>query len=155
VNISTPPNPTSNTTNPTNPTHPDPTKQVNLALLIDGIPERFHPKSFRSIINFNTNVWASRLPKFTPHLRGPAVGVFPAHQSVQDSWFPPNSSDVGSGGRSCRELRENARQERLSEDARGSLLVSHHCRCAEELPCGRAEAIVEDCVQRGEIPFED
>jgi hypothetical protein len=129
---------------------------VNLALLVDGMPERFHPKSFRSVINFNTNVWASRLPKFLPHLRGAPVGVIPLHASVRDGWFPPdNWTELGSGGRSCHELRATAARERLDEAARASLLVSHHCRCGAEAPCAQAEAVADDCARRGEIPFED
>lgn len=133
---------------------------VNLALVVDGMPERFHPKSFRSVISFNTNVWASRLPRFVPYLRGPPVGVLPAEQSVRDSWFPrrnnsASGADYGSGGRLCHQLRRSAKQDRLDEPARASLLVSHHCRCDAELPCKAAEAIADDCARRGEIPFED
>jgi hypothetical protein len=37
-------------------------------LILDGVPERIHPKSFRSSFEVNTNVWASREPRFTPYL---------------------------------------------------------------------------------------
>jgi hypothetical protein len=126
-------------------------------LIVDGIPERFHPKSFRSVINFNTNVWATRLPRFAPHVRGPPVGVLPADASVRDSWFPPRgrASDVAVGGRSCAGLRDAAKKEGMDEAARAALLVSHHCRCSDELPCRRAEDIADECARRGEIPFED
>ncbi|GBG00148.1 hypothetical protein Rsub_12839 [Raphidocelis subcapitata] len=129
---------------------------VNLALLVDGMPERFHPKSFRSVINFNTNVWASRLERFLPHLRGAPVGVIPLGASLREGWFPPpNWTELGSGGRSCAELRATAARERLDDAGRASLLVSHHCRCGEEAPCPEAEAIADGCARRGEIPFED
>jgi hypothetical protein len=129
---------------------------ANLGLVVDGMPERFHPKSFRSVININTNVWASRLPAFLPHLKGPGVGILPADASVKDSWFPPpNTTDIGSGGRACSELLASAKRDGLDERARGSLLVSHHCRCDDAAPCRKAEAVADDCARRGEIPFED
>jgi hypothetical protein len=130
---------------------------VSQRLVIDGIPERYHPKSFRSVINFNTNVWATRLARFAPHLQGPTVGVLPARASVRDSWFPPpeEESDLGSGGRSCSELQKSAARDNLTEADRASLLVSHHCRCAADAPCKAAEAAIEECARRGEIPFED
>jgi hypothetical protein len=37
-------------------------------LILDGVPERLHPKSFRSTFEINTNVWASREPRFMPYL---------------------------------------------------------------------------------------
>jgi hypothetical protein len=37
-------------------------------LILDGVPERIHPKSFRSTFEVNTNVWASREPRFIPYL---------------------------------------------------------------------------------------
>jgi hypothetical protein len=127
--------------------------QMNL--VVDGIPERWHPKSFRSVINFNTNLWASRDPKHIATLKGPPVGVFPANQSVTDSWFGPAGSDLAAGGRSCELLRESVRAEKMEEAARATLLVSHHCRCEAAWPCAKAEAVADECAKKGEVPFED
>jgi hypothetical protein len=126
-------------------------------LIVDGMPERFHPKSFRGVISFNTNVWASRLARLTPHLRGPPVGMLPADVSVTDSWFYPKDreSDMAIGGRSCEGLRATAKADKMAEKERAALLVSHHCRCAPELPCRKAEETADQCARAGEIPFED
>lgn len=127
----------------------------NHALIVDGMPERFHPKSFRAVININTNVWATRDAALARHLRGPPVGIIPANQSLRAGWFPPPGSDLGSGGRSCEGLRRQAAAEKLDARQRASLLVSHHCRCAPDAPCAEQEALADACARRGAIPFDD
>ncbi|KAI8471235.1 MAG: hypothetical protein J3K34DRAFT_458460 [Monoraphidium minutum] len=130
---------------------------VTLGLIVDGIPERLHPKSFRATISFNTNIWASRAPRFKPYLSGPPVGVLPADVSLRDSWFPPPDRrlDMAIGGRSCEGLRDTAKTENMPEAERAALLVPHHCRCAPELPCKAAEDAADACARSGEIPWED
>ena len=100
----------------------------SLRLINDGIPERCHPKSFRSIIAINTNIWASRDPAFKPYLQGPPVGVFPTKRKLSDSWFVPEWQDMGQGGRGCKSLREAAKAKNMSEKERAALLISHRCR---------------------------
>jgi hypothetical protein len=41
----------------------------SLKLLGEGVPERLHPKSFRSSFETNTNIWASRQPELWPYLQ--------------------------------------------------------------------------------------
>lgn len=130
---------------------------IRSALIVDGMPERFHPKSFRSVISFNTNIWASRNARLARHLAGPPVGIIPLDVPMNASWFPPadRPSDLAVGGRSCQGLRDDARKQGLSEDDRASLLVPHHCRCGEQLPCKKAEDVADECARRGETPFQD
>jgi hypothetical protein len=64
-----------------------------------------------------------------PHQQGPPVGVFPAERKLTDSWFVPEWSDKGMGGRSCKQLREvAASQPDLTQRGRASMLISHRCR---------------------------
>jgi hypothetical protein len=53
---------------------------ITYNLILDGVPERMHPKSFRSAFEINTNVWASREPRFMPYLE---VREFPAVGALQ------------------------------------------------------------------------
>lgn len=78
-------------------------------------------------------------------------------QSLRDSWFPRHNTthDYGSGGRYCSLMRAGAKEDKLDEPSRASLLVSHHCRCDPKLPCKAAEDIADACAARGEIPFEE
>ncbi|KAF6258050.1 hypothetical protein COO60DRAFT_1701519 [Scenedesmus sp. NREL 46B-D3] len=124
-------------------------------LILDGVPERIHPKSFRSAFEINTNVWASREARFMPYLEGPAIGAFPAERKLTDSWFIPEWSDHGMGGRSCRNLQQVAADEAMPPAARASLLVSHRCRCGSQKPCEKEEKIADHCAQAGRTPFPD
>uniref|UniRef100_A0A383VNT6 Methyltransferase FkbM domain-containing protein n=1 Tax=Tetradesmus obliquus TaxID=3088 RepID=A0A383VNT6_TETOB len=124
-------------------------------LILDGVPERLHPKSFRSAFEINTNVWASREPRFTPYLEGPAVGAFPAERKLTDSWFIPEWSDAAMGGRSCKNLQQVAADEAMPPPARASLLVSHRCRCGSQKPCEKEEKLADACAQSGRTPFSD
>eukprot|EP00775_Hariotina_reticulata_P012528 gene12528-12661_t len=104
-------------------------EMVSFKLIGEGVPERLHPKSFRSSFEVNTNIWATLQPEYRPYVQGPPVGVFSAERKLADSWFVPEWSDKGMGGRSCKELREvAASQPDLTPRGRASMLISHRCR---------------------------
>lgn len=44
-------------------------EMMSLQLIGDGLPERLHPKSFRSSFEVDTNIWASRDARFIPYLQ--------------------------------------------------------------------------------------
>jgi hypothetical protein len=51
----------------------DPCREMlSYGLISEGIPERMHPKSFRSTFETHTHVWATRQPRYTPYVK---VGV--------------------------------------------------------------------------------
>jgi len=130
-------------------------EMLSLHLINDGIPERCHPKSFRSVIAINTNIWASRDPAFKPYLQGPPVGVFPSKRKLSDSWFVPEWQDQGQGGRNCKSLREAAEAKKMSERERAALLISHRCRCGPDQPCQKEEEIADACAQSRRTPFDE
>lgn len=57
--------------------------------------------------------------------QGPAVGVFPPERKLTQSWFIPEWSDAGMGGRSCRNLQEVAVNEKMTAKGRAAFLVRH------------------------------
>lgn len=135
-------------------------------LLGQGVPERLHPKSLRATFEVATSIWASRQPRFVPHLQGPPVGIFPPSRPLSESWFIPEFSDVGMGGRTCTNLREVAAAEGLSHAARASFLIANRCRCMPGGPaaapstrggggCPAEEAVAEACARAGQTPFRD
>eukprot|EP00878_Enallax_costatus_P016087 GHUV01016868.1.p1 GENE.GHUV01016868.1~~GHUV01016868.1.p1 ORF type:complete len:556 (+),score=129.98 GHUV01016868.1:295-1962(+) len=97
----------------------------DMQLIGHTIPERLHPKSFRSSFEGTAYVWASRDTEFKAYLQGPSVGVFPPERKITDSWFVPEWSDVVMGGKSCRGLQRQAEQQNMTAADRAALLVRH------------------------------
>jgi len=44
-------------------------EMLSYGLISEGIPERLHPKSFRSTFELNTHVWATRQQRYTPYVK--------------------------------------------------------------------------------------
>jgi hypothetical protein len=44
-------------------------EMLSYGLISEGIPERMHPKSFRSTFETHTHVWATRQPRYTPYVK--------------------------------------------------------------------------------------
>lgn len=44
-------------------------EMLDLQLIGNQVPERLHPKSFRSSFEGTTHIWASRDPRFAPYLQ--------------------------------------------------------------------------------------
>lgn len=42
---------------------------LSYGLISEGIPERMHPKSFRSTFETHTHVWATRQERYTPYVK--------------------------------------------------------------------------------------
>jgi hypothetical protein len=63
------------------------------------LPTQLHPKSFRAMFEYNTNVWASLGSR---HMRrGPVVGVLPWEQDLAADYFPAQNQSWGMGMRQC------------------------------------------------------
>lgn len=58
-------------------------------------------------------------------MQGPAVGAFPAERKISDSWFVPEWSDAGMGGRSCRKLQQVAAKQKMTAADRAAYLIRH------------------------------
>jgi hypothetical protein len=44
-------------------------EMLSYGLISEGIPERLHPKSFRSTFEVNTHVWATKQQRYVPYVR--------------------------------------------------------------------------------------
>jgi hypothetical protein len=42
---------------------------LSYGLISEGIPERLHPKSFRSTFEVNTHVWATKQQRYVPYVK--------------------------------------------------------------------------------------
>lgn len=120
----------------------------------EGVPERFHPKSFRSVFGFNTNLWATIDPLLRHNVQGLPVGVFPMERPMTE-WFIPEFQDWTLGGRQCKQLHKAANDGRWSDEERARVLVAHRCRCGSEHPCEEQEAIADRCAKEGQTPYTD
>lgn len=139
------------------PTCPD--MEAPLKLQGHGIPERLHPKSFRAVFGFNTNIWATRDPQFVRFVQGPPVGVIDPLQPMNSSWFvtpsktPPTSTLAG---RTCEALHKHCIDNKLSDAACTQVMLSHRCRCVKpSKTCEAAYAVVEKCTKAGLTPYRD
>lgn len=44
-------------------------EMLSYGLISEGIPERLHPKSFRSTFEVNTHVWATKQQRYVPYVK--------------------------------------------------------------------------------------
>lgn len=44
-------------------------EMLSYGLISESIPERLHPKSFRSTFEINTHVWATRQQRYVPYVK--------------------------------------------------------------------------------------
>ncbi|KAL6746244.1 hypothetical protein V8C86DRAFT_3149980 [Haematococcus lacustris] len=102
--------------------------------ICNALPEDVNPRSLRSVIGHNTNLWASKR-KDLP-LSG-TVGVIkldaPANQ-----YFVPTGSIFGSGSRQCAHLPTMVQ-------------VRHRCPCTEPAVCGEEQAAAQVAAQANQI----
>eukprot|EP00798_Chlamydomonas_sp_ICE-L_P008195 gene8195-1457_t len=90
------------------------------------LPEDLNPRSLRSIIDHNTNIWASTNTSRMV-LEG-SVGVIKTG-SPPSQWFVDENKYYGMASRSCRGLAPNVQ-------------VRHRCRCTSKAACGKSEEMV-------------
>ena len=98
------------------------------------VPEDVNPYSFRSVIQHNTNIWASK-PSSTSLLKlnGTAgmmtLGVEDIKEWFVDRVHENEGAKIGMGSRICKDMHP-------------SVQVRHRCRCTVQDQCGEEERIV-------------
>ncbi|PNH06979.1 hypothetical protein TSOC_006593 [Tetrabaena socialis] len=102
--------------------------------LCGGVPEGLNPRSLRSEIGHNTNVWISKSPLLK--LEGMS-GIFHPDDPVT-KYFQNNTLDFGMGSRPCMHLDSVVQ-------------VKHRCRCIKKEACGEEELAVQRASEEGKI----
>ncbi|GFR45755.1 hypothetical protein Agub_g7170 [Astrephomene gubernaculifera] len=105
-----------------------------------GVPEMINPRSLRSEIGHNTNLWASKgkgLSDGFLRLEG-VVGIFHPDDPA-DKYFQNNTMAFGMGSRPCALLEPKVQ-------------VRHRCRCSLPARCGEEEALVLKLAAEGRMP---
>jgi hypothetical protein len=62
------------------------------------------------------------------------------------------------GGRSCKNLRQVAETDKMSDSAKASFLIGHRCRCTapgESSSCAEQEKLADACAMTGRTPFRE
>ncbi|GAX77863.1 hypothetical protein CEUSTIGMA_g5305.t1 [Chlamydomonas eustigma] len=114
------------------------------------LPEDFHPKSFRSMFSYNTNIWAtSKTAKSRSLMKsdGPA-GLFSLEQDASREWVSRSRPENGIGMRVCFYLEPKN-------------LVRNRCSCASAnrtntsvlASCLSEESIVQKVGASGNLPY--
>ncbi|GIL87966.1 hypothetical protein Vretimale_6338 [Volvox reticuliferus] len=121
---------------------PTPPMLINFAnwALCGGVPEGLNPRSFRSEVSHNTNIWAAKTGSATAGLmplRGQS-GILDPSDSP-DKYFQTNGEGLGMGSRSCVGLDPKVQ-------------VKHRCRCINPEVCGAEEEAVLRAVADGLMP---
>ncbi|KAG2497657.1 hypothetical protein HYH03_004396 [Edaphochlamys debaryana] len=92
-------------------------------------PESLSPRSLRSELDHNTNVWAVK-GRSTPLLALEGVVGILDPNDPPTKYTQTNALDVGMGARHCRQLGPKVQ-------------VRHRCRCSDADVCGPEQALVE------------
>lgn len=100
-----------------------------------GVPEDISPRSLRSEIGHNTNLWASKSTELLS-LKG-VVGILPPNTPTEQ-FFNMNPNNFGQGSRPCLQLDPMVQ-------------VKHRCKCTKEEVCGEQEKAVQAAAQAGKL----
>ena len=118
-------------------------------------PIDLHPKSFHSLFNYNTNIWAVATASNSSSLlslKGQAA-LFDIDQDASRTWVSKANPTMGSGSRMCGYLEPKD-------------LVLNRCSCSsisidlfknesrEYKLCQDAEKVISALAEKGELPFK-
>lgn len=118
------------------PPYPALQQKFEMWRMCGGVPEELNPRSLRSEIGHNTNVWASKNGAMLK-LEG-VSGIFHPDDPA-DKYFQTNPNGFGMGSRPCMFL-----------DAK--VLVKHRCNCTKEEVCGEEARLALQAAKEGLMP---
>jgi FkbM family methyltransferase len=102
----------------------------------NGVPEDLSPRSFRSVIGHNTNVWAAKNSSTLLKLEG-VVGMLGLEEPAE-TYIATKIPNHGMGKRHCMGIEPKFQ-------------VHHRCRCTDEVICGETERTVVQMAEEGKI----
>ncbi|GFR50178.1 hypothetical protein Agub_g12345 [Astrephomene gubernaculifera] len=105
-----------------------------------GVPEGLNPRSLRSEIGHNTNIWASKgkgLSEGFLKVQGVAGILEPSDPATK--YFQTNANNFGMGSRPCSLLEPLVQ-------------VKHRCKCTNPKICGEEEALALKLSNEGKLP---
>jgi len=114
---------------------PDELKKYPDWSLCNTLPEDLNPRSLRSMIGHNTNIWASKNPSLQ-NLKGMVGIIKPGAPSAQ--FFVGKDDEFGMGSRPCAQLDPKVQ-------------VRHRCHCTKPEVCGEEQKQVELISNQGKI----
>ncbi|GAX85607.1 hypothetical protein CEUSTIGMA_g13022.t1 [Chlamydomonas eustigma] len=102
----------------------------------NGVPEDLSPRSFRSVIGHNTNVWAAKNSSTLLMLEG-VVGMIGLDEPAE-TYMATKILNHGMGRRHCMGIEPKYQ-------------VHHRCPCSNKAVCGETEKTVVQMAKEGKI----